>query len=195
MLFNSQHFAVLASMSIFANALPFDTPRQIVPRQKKYSVINVDGGSWSDAAQATTVVKSTKTVEVINPGPTVTQETTTTVLSVAPGPTPESSTWDRTSSAPSSTITSSSAVTSSSSKPVETAKPIFVTITVSKDDGPTEYYDNGLWHTSYRVKTFEAAVATLASSTSMSIIWSSTVAPILETSAPSYNVTSFQQFA
>lgn len=201
MLFNTQHFAVLASISIFANALPFDTPRHIVPRQKNYSVINVDGGSSSDAAQATTIVKSTKTVEVINPGPTVTQEITTTVLSVAPAPTPKSSTSDRKTSAPSSTITSSptvitssSAVTSSSSnsKPVETPKPIFVTITVPKDDGPTEYYDNGLWHTSYRVKTFKAAVATSASSASMS---STIVAPILETSAPSYNVTTFQQYA
>ncbi|KAH3938832.1 hypothetical protein HBI56_178040 [Parastagonospora nodorum] len=197
MLFNIQHFAVFASISIFANALPFDTPRQIAPRQKNYSVINVDGGSSSDAAQATTVVKSTKTVEVINPGPTVTQETTTTVLSVAPAPTRKSSTTDCTTSAPSSTSTSStktssSVVTSSSSKPVETPKPIFVTITVSKDDGPTEYYDNGLWHTLYRIKTFEAAVATLASSASMS---STIVAPILETPAPSYNVTSFQQYA
>lgn len=187
MLFNTRHMAILASISFLASALPFDTPRQVVPRQKHYSVINVDGGS-SDSAQATTVVKSTKTVEVVNPGPTVTQDITTTVLSVVPAPTSSTSCSDSTTSAPSITWTSVSS--SSTSRPIETPKPIFVTVTVPNDDGPTEYYDNGLWHTSYRVKTFEAAVATLLPSASSSIGPSSTVAPVLETSTSSYNQTS-----
>jgi hypothetical protein len=180
--------AIIASISILANALPFDTPRQIVPRQKNYSVINVDGGS-SDGAEATTVVKSTKTVAVVNPGPTVTQDVTTTVLSVAPAPMLSTSCSESTTSAAAS-ITSKAVISSSSSKPIETPKPIFVTVTVPKDDGPTEYYDNGLWHTYYRIKTFEAAVATDVPSASGSVISSSIVAPALMTSMPSYNQTS-----
>jgi hypothetical protein len=185
MLFKTRHIAVLASISILANALPFDVPRQVVQRQKNYSVINVDGGSSP----------STKTAEVVNPVPAVTQKVTTTaILSVAPKPTPTSSCSESTTSAPSSTITSTSAATSSTSIAIETPKPVFVTITVSKDGGPTEYYDNGLWHTSYRVKAFEAAVATMVPSASIATTFSSTAAPILETSAPAYNQTSFQQY-
>jgi hypothetical protein len=191
MLLNTRHIAIIASISFLASALPFNTPRQIVPRQKNYSVINVDGGS-SNGAQPTTVVKLTKTVEVANPGPTVTQAVTT-VLSVALTPTPSCSTSESTTSVPSSTITSAAVV--SSSVPIETPKPIFITVTASNDDGPTEYYDNGLWHTSYRVKTFEAAVATVVPSASVSSISSSAVAPMLETSAPSFDETSFQQYA
>jgi hypothetical protein len=188
MLFNTRHMAILASISILANALPFDTPRQIVPRQKNYSVINVDGGS-SDGAEATTVIKSTKTVAVVNPGPTITHDVTTTVFSVAPAPTPTTSCSESTTSAAAS-ITSKPVSSSTTSIPIETPKPIFVTVTVPKDDGPTEYYDNGLWHTYYRVKTFEAAVATVVPSPSSSVISSSAVAPALMTSMPSYNQTS-----
>jgi hypothetical protein len=157
MLFNARHMAILASISILANALPFDPPRQLVQRQKKYSVINVDGGA-TQPAQAT-VVEPTKTIEVVNPGPTVTQEVTTTVENAAPAPTTASSSSQSSSSTP--VITSTPSTSSSSSKPLETPKPIFVTVTIPKDDGPTEYYDDGLWHTRYPVKTFEAAVAVM----------------------------------
>jgi hypothetical protein len=170
MLFNTKYIAIAASLSILSNALPFDTPRQLAPRQKNYSVINVDGGS-SEAAQATTVIRSTTTVEVVNPGPTITQAVTTTVV------TSES----KSSATPS--VTSTSAISTSSSTksiPVETPKPIFVTVTVPQDDGPTEYYDNGLWHTYYRIKTFSPAVATFTSSPLSSI-----AVPALETSTPS----------
>jgi hypothetical protein len=185
MLFNTRHMAILASISILANALPFDIPRQLVQRQKNYSVINVDGG---ESAQATTVVEPTKTVEVVNPGPTITQEVTTTVVNAAPAPTTASSSSESTRSTPSITSTPTiSATPSSTSKPIETPKPIFVTITIPKDDGPTEYYDDGLWHTHYRVKTFEAAVATKESSASIPTQSSSVEVPVLETSTPSYN--------
>ncbi|KAF2028045.1 hypothetical protein EK21DRAFT_37508, partial [Setomelanomma holmii] len=169
MIFSTQHFAILASISILANALPFDAkPRQIVRRQKNYSVINVDGGN-TQAAQATTVVKPTTTIEVVNAGPTVTQEVTTTVVDAIPVPTATSSSSKSISSSSSvSTPTISSSASSSSSAPVQTPKPIFITVTVPKDDGPTEYYDNGLWHTNYPVKTFEPAVPTPASSASIS---------------------------
>jgi hypothetical protein len=182
MLFNTRYVAILASISIITNALPFDTKLgQLVPRQKNYSVINVDGGS-PQAGQATTVVKPTKTVQVVNPGPTVTQEVTTTVANAAPAPTPTSSSSKSTSSTSCLTTSTSSSqstpavskpASSSISKPVETPKPIYVTVTVPKDDGPTEYYDNGLWHTNYRIKTFEAAVATLIPSITTSASLSS----------------------
>ncbi|KAH7400930.1 hypothetical protein DE146DRAFT_654407 [Phaeosphaeria sp. MPI-PUGE-AT-0046c] len=147
MLFNTRVFAIIAGISILSDALPFDTPRQLAPRQKKYSVINVDGGS-TQAAQATTVVEATKTVQVVNPGPTVTEQVTTIV-------TPSKSVAPTTSSTPCST-----------SRVVETPKPtpIFITVTASEDDGPTRYYDDGMWHTHYRIKSFEPVVATFVPS-------------------------------
>lgn len=168
MLFNTRILAIIAGISILSDALPFDTPRQLAPRQKKYSVINVDGGS-TQAAQATTVVEATKTIEVVNPGPTVTEKVTTVVI-------PSRSS---TSAAPSTSSTSNSAsiVVSTSilevvstSIIVETPKPtpVFVTVTVPQDDGPREYYDDGMWHTHYLIKTFEPVVVTAVPSPSSS---------------------------
>ncbi|KAH8732324.1 hypothetical protein GQ44DRAFT_697456 [Phaeosphaeriaceae sp. PMI808] len=172
MLFNTQTVAILASISALVNALPLETnPRYIVPRQKNYSVINVDGGP-SQGVPATTVIKPTKTIEVVNPGPIVTQEVTTTVAQIAPAPTPTSSSSKSTKSAPSSTTTTSS----SNLTPTQTPKSIFVTVTLPKDDGPAEYYDNGLWHTNYRIKTFDAPVATVVPSASGSTISSQATA-------------------
>jgi hypothetical protein len=173
MLFGIQHMAIVASLALLSNALPFDTPRQLAPRQKNYSVINVDGGS-TEKAEATTVIKPTKTVEVVNPGPTITQQVTTTVVTIE--------------STSSTTPSVTSTPASSKSAPVETPKPkpIFVTVTVPKNDGPTEYYDNGLWHTYYPVKSFEAAAA----ATSVPSASSTVNVPALETSAPSSSSTS-----
>jgi hypothetical protein len=187
MLFTYNHIAIIASISILANALPLDT-KPLAPRQKNYSVINVDGGS-SEAAQATTVNKPTTTVQVVNPGPTVTQEVTTTVVSAVPAPTPTSSSSKSTSSASISItstsipVSTSTPAPSSTSKPIETPKPIFITVTVAKDDASTEYYDDGLWHTNYRIKSFEAAAATAALSASSSTIASSTARSVLATAA------------
>ncbi|KAL5120645.1 hypothetical protein ACEQ8H_001393 [Pleosporales sp. CAS-2024a] len=159
MLFTSHDLIILASISVLARALPLDAPRRVEARQKNYSVVNVDGGS-SDSAPTTT---------------TVTQDVTTTVLSDGPTPTPTSwsgsSSWTSTTSAPCSTMTPASAV--------ETPTPIYITVTASQSDGPTEYYDNGLWHTSYPIKTFAAAVASAVPSPS----------PGLESWTPSYNQT------
>jgi hypothetical protein len=211
MLFATRTLAILASISIFANALPLDTKaRDFIPRQKSYAIVNVDGGS-TQVAQATTVIRTTKTVEIVNSGPTV------TVVEPAPKPTPTSSSASSTSassssSSPSSTPTPASppsssksasrsssstskptpSVTSSASSsistPVETPKPIFVTVTVSNDDGPTEYYDNGLWHTMYRIKTFEKAA--LATAVVSSTTTSCTTLPVLTTLVHSWNQTS-----
>lgn len=168
MLFNTRTLAILAGISILSNALPFDTPRQLAPRQKKYSVINVDGGS-TQAAQATTVIEATKTVEVVNPGPTVTEKVTT-VVTPPTRPTPTTS-----------STSSSTSILVSTSIIVETPKPtsIFVTVTVPQDGGPTQYYDDGMWHTYYRIKSFEAAVATFVPSAS------SADAPVGATVTPS----------
>jgi hypothetical protein len=202
MLFATRTLAILASISIFANALPLDTKaRDFIPRQKSYAIVNVDGGS-TQVAQATTVIQTTKTVEIVNSGPTV------TVVEPAPKPTPTSSSASSTSassssSSPSSTPTSASKSSSSTSKPtpsvtssasssistpVETPKPIFVTVTVTNDDGPTEYYDNGLWHTMYRIKTFEKAA--LATAVVSSTTTSCTTLPVLATLVHSWNQTS-----
>ena len=143
----NKHIVALASIAAtLINALPLDTnqPRDVVPRAKSYSVINVDGGATSKAS-----AEATKTVQVTNPAATVTAEVTATVVEPAPAPTSPSTT---------SSTSSSSKRTSTSTRPSATAtpKPVFVTVTVTTDDGPTEYYDNGMWHTSYRIKTIEA---------------------------------------
>jgi hypothetical protein len=155
MMFN-KHIVALASIAAtLINALPLDTnqPRDVVPRAKSYSVINVDGGATSKAS-----AEATKTVQVTNPAATVTAEVTATVVEPAPAPTSPSTT---------SSTSSSSKRTSTSTRPSATAtpKPVFVTVTVTTDDGPTEYYDNGMWHTSYRIKTIEAIATPSQAST------------------------------
>ncbi|KAI4929945.1 hypothetical protein J4E85_004566 [Alternaria conjuncta] len=142
MLLNAQTLALAAFFSTLATGRPLDSskPREIVPRNKSYSVVNVGGDASTPVATATSVIKTTKTVEVVGPAQTVTQEVTATVVEPQPAP----------------------ASTSSCSSSIETPKPIFVTVTLSPDNGPTEYYDDGMWHTHYRVKTFEAAAAVTA---------------------------------
>ncbi|KAF2133220.1 hypothetical protein P153DRAFT_363433 [Dothidotthia symphoricarpi CBS 119687] len=172
MLFNSRYFALATIISTLANGLPLDAPRprDIIPRAKSYTVINVDGGSSTEAPPQTTSVaeQETKTVEVTNPGPTVTQKVTATVVEPVPAPV-------STGSSSTTSISSRSASTA-----IETPKPSVITIVVTKGDGPTDYYDNGMWHTNYRIKTLEAAVTTFATST-----LTSTSLPVLETLNPS----------
>ena len=148
MVFNIRIVALASMAATLINALPLDQnqPRDVVPRAKSYSVINVDGGATSKAS-----AEATKTVQVTDPATTITAEVTATVVEPAPAPT-RPSTTSSTSSSSSSKRTSTSTTPSTTATP----KPVFVTVTVTTDDGPTEYYDNGMWHTSYRVKTFEA---------------------------------------
>ncbi|KAF3048881.1 hypothetical protein E8E11_005117 [Didymella keratinophila] len=182
MIFNTQLLALATVASTLVGALPLNN---LAPRAKSYSVVNVGGGASTEApAEATTVVdQTTRTVEVTNAGPTVTAKVTTTVLEPvsvpaetsastsrsSPSPTPSSS------SSPSSSSTSIKATTTLPSTTV-TPTPVFVTITVTDDAGPTEYYDNGMWHTSYRIKTFEAVAAPTLLST-LSDMASSTSLP------------------
>ncbi|OAL49436.1 hypothetical protein IQ07DRAFT_588009 [Pyrenochaeta sp. DS3sAY3a] len=196
--FNTRFFALVTVFSTLASGLPLDTPRPryIVPRAKSYAVINVDGGLSTEAPPpAVTVAPGTKTVQVVNPGPTVTQEVTTVIIQPAPAPAATSSSSQSTSSpsASSASSTSTSTITSIST-PIPTPEPIRVTVTVPQAAETTEYYDDGMWHTKYRVKSFEAVVATtsfLASpSISTSVFSSSVVLPVLETPGLSYNQTS-----
>lgn len=148
MILNTQFFTLATFASTLVGALPLDSnqARDIMPRAKSYSVVNVGGG-------ATPTVDTTKTVEVTNAGPTVTAKITTTIVEPVPAPTATS-----TSSTTSPSSTSTTATTTSPST-TATPTPVFVTVTVTDDAGPTEYYDNGLWHTSYRIKTFETIAA------------------------------------
>ncbi|KAJ4382160.1 hypothetical protein N0V86_002491 [Didymella sp. IMI 355093] len=178
MIFNTQLLALATITSSLVGALPLDN---LVPRAKSYSVVNVGGGASTEApVDATTVVdRTTKTVEVTNPGPTVTAKVTTTVVESVPVPAKTSSTSSSTCSpTPTSSSTSTKATTTSPST-TTTPTPIFITVTVTDDAGPTEYYDNGMWHTSYRIKTFEAVAAPTLLSTLSDMAASSTSLPAL----------------
>jgi hypothetical protein len=148
MIFGARYLALAALASAMASALPLDA----VPRAKSYAVVNVDGGSPTKApAKPTTAPEEkTTTVEVVNPGPTV----TTTV--VKPAPTP--------------TVTSSSSSSSSStSTKSEKPKTSVVTVTVTPSPTPTEYYDDGMWHTRYPIKSDAAPAVTRAPSGSTGV--------------------------
>jgi hypothetical protein len=177
MIFNTQLLALTTVASTLVSALPLDN---IAPRAKSYSVVNVGGGTSTQApAGATTVVdQTTKTVEVTNAGPTVTAKVTTTVIELGPVPAEISTSTSSSSSSstPSSSSTSIKATTTSPSTTV-TPTPILVTVTVTDDAGPTEYYDDGMWHTHYRIKTFEAVAAPTLLSTLSDMAASSTGVP------------------
>ena len=161
MVLNIRIVTLASIAATLINALPLDAnqPRDIVPRAKSYSVINVDGGATSEAP-----TEATKTVQVTDPATTITAEITATVVEPAPVPTSPSTTSSTSSSSSSKRIS-----TSSTPSTTATPKPVFVTVTVTTDDGPTSYYDNGMWHTSYRVKTFEA-IATPSQASTPSVI-------------------------
>ena len=165
MFFKTNYLALILCLSTFVNALPLDgasSPRVIAPRAKSYSIVNVDGGSTSaPPPEATTIVEvktKTRTVEV-----------TATIVDPTPAPVPTLSSASASSSAPKSTLTSTlqtlvptpsstlQPTPSSSEQHTETEKPSIVTVIVTAPAEPTEYYDNGIWHTSYVIKSFTAA--------------------------------------
>ncbi|KAF2797418.1 hypothetical protein K505DRAFT_322613 [Melanomma pulvis-pyrius CBS 109.77] len=180
MLFNTSYLALILCISTFSNGLPLEgalKPHGLSPRAKSYSIVNVDGGSTSTPSEATTIVEEktkTKTVKVTDVAPTVTNTVTTTVVDPTPTPSPilasSSSVLLGPTTSISHTLVSAPESTpqpppSSSKKPTEFPKPSVVTIIVTAPAEPTEYYDNGLWHTSYVVKTFETAAVTATLST------------------------------
>ncbi|KAF2007017.1 hypothetical protein P154DRAFT_180915 [Amniculicola lignicola CBS 123094] len=218
MLFNTLHLLFALSISTLTNALPLDgSPRKhLVPRAKSYAIVNVDGGSTAppEAEVTTTVVKEktkTRTVEVTPVAPTVTD--TIAVAEPTPAPTPTRTptpTPSPKSSSSSSSATSTSASSSSSSQtsststsqpppssseePSSSTGPSIVTVTITASDAsPTEYYDNGLWHTRYAINSFDATVVTSVAETlspSMTEVSSTSLAfPTLEPSTRNYNHT------
>ncbi|CAN9114471.1 unnamed protein product [Alternaria alternata] len=77
MLLNPRTLALAALFSTLVTGRPFDSPkpRDVGRRDKSYSVVNVGGDSSTPVpATATSVIETTKTVEVVGPGATVTQE-------------------------------------------------------------------------------------------------------------------------
>ncbi|EOA82760.1 hypothetical protein ACJQWK_04984 [Exserohilum turcicum] len=180
MLFHIQTLTIASLFSTLATSRPFGPAglRPMVPRGKSYAVVNVGGDSPTAPPPATSIVKMTTTVEVVQPGKTITKEVTATVVEPYPVAAPTScsnsssismSSSSASSSAPSPSTpcttplpTPTSAPAGSPaqniSTPIETPKPIIVTVTVS-EDGPTQYYDNGMWHTYYEIKTFDGGAA------------------------------------
>ena len=170
MLLNAQALALAALFLDLATGRPLDS-HDVLPRDKSYAVVNVGGDSPTQAPPtATRTVATTKTVEVVNPGKTVTQEITTTVVQPEPAPAPTSSCTPTSSPTPASSSTPSPSTlsptptptatptisSSMTTRPTETPKPIFITVTVSEPADTTEYYDDGMWHTRYAIKSFEA---------------------------------------
>ncbi|GME23392.1 carbohydrate binding family 6 [Neofusicoccum parvum] len=156
---------------------------------KSYSVVNVDGGptsaSTSDQLSSVTLTETvsatttapplaTETIvytqdttivvtETQYPAPSVTQTVvyTTTILA-----SPTSTSSAPTTAAPTSTIVAGNttfimpSLTSSPvvSVSVVTLPPSVVTVTATHSD-TTSYYDNGMWHTSYAIKTWTTIAA------------------------------------
>ncbi|KAG9379796.1 hypothetical protein A1F94_010152 [Pyrenophora tritici-repentis] len=160
-----------ALFSALAIGRPLDS-HDLLPRDKSYAVVNVGGDAPTQAPPAaTSTVATTKTVEVVSPEKTVTQETTTTVVKPEPAPAPTSSCPPPSSETPASSTPSPSTPwptstplisNSTMTTPDSTPKPIFVTITVAEPAETPDYYDDGMWHTRYAIKSFgdDAAIAT-----------------------------------
>ncbi|KAF2191461.1 hypothetical protein K469DRAFT_720478 [Zopfia rhizophila CBS 207.26] len=92
---------------------------------------------------------------------------------------------------------------SPSTTPSATGEPSIVTVVITTTQmGPTEYYDNGLWHTSYAVKTFETVVfSAMTSSASTEATPSTTTVPsitenisTLSISLPTLAISSVQAY-
>lgn len=151
--------ALLISSCI--NALPLEShPKNeaLVARARSYSIVNVDGGSTAPPPPQTTIVEketktTTKTTTVTDSHPTTTNiVTASTNPTAAPVPSP-------TSTPCTSETTTAVTVTERLSQTTPISVPSVVTIIVTETAEPTRFYDNGLWHTRYAVKTFEAVAA------------------------------------
>ncbi|KAF2019752.1 hypothetical protein BU24DRAFT_126481 [Aaosphaeria arxii CBS 175.79] len=166
-MWNKSHiYFIFSSLALLSNALPFENApnnRLVVPPARSYSIVNVDGGSTTPTQpEPTTVVE---TVQVTSAAPTTTTTVTTTTIQPAPILSPVSTSTISTSSTPTTITSQSTTLASSTTTPTTTPAPHVITVTVTDTAGPTEYYDNGLWHTYYPVKTF-ATVAVVSAASS-----------------------------
>ncbi|OJD39765.1 carbohydrate binding family 6 [Diplodia corticola] len=127
---------------------------------KSYSVVNVDGGSptTSEAPSSVTLTKTVDKPTTVSPTETVihTKDTTLVVTETrTPAPSVTQTVVYTTTIFASSTATETESTTSTTTIPpsVVTLPPSVITVTATQSD-TTSYYDNGMWHTSYAVKTF-----------------------------------------
>jgi hypothetical protein len=168
---DAKYLVMALSLSTLSTGLPLQArqkPRDLARRVQQYSIVNVDGGS----STIVDVQTQTETVKITTAAPTVTN---TVVATVEPTPAPTPPATSRISSpTPSPTRTPSSTLAPHPSI-------ITVIVTETPSVGPTEYYDNGIWHTSYVVKTRWDAVVTPSPSAPF---------PSLDPSIASYNRTS-----
>ena len=157
--FSLFHLTTALSVLSYTNALPLESHLKnevIVARAKSYSIVNVDGGSTAPPQK--TVVEqetktTTKTTTVTDTRPTSTNIVTSTATpNPAPIPSP-------TSTKCTSETTTAVTVTEIVSPTSHASVPSVVTVIVTETAEPTRFYDNGLWHTRYAVKTFEAVAA------------------------------------
>ena len=149
--------------------------RNLRKRAVPYSVVQVDGGSLTTS----TPPPPAPTITVTQPGSTPTPSTQTILItSVVTGPASNQTVIVTTTTDISETVTASDAsvtvTTVLNASPVvpptstvvsvTTATPtdytstilntVMDTVTQTPPSSPTAYYDNGLWHTYYPVKTF-----------------------------------------
>ena len=138
---------VLLLLPIITTSLPCEgalKARNHSPRAVSYAIVNVDGGSSTSSPEPTTVTEdTTRTVQITDAGPTITNTVITTVGQIS------SSMLTSSSISPSSLSSSKSA---SNTKPTPATS--VVTVVITQSPKPTQYYDDGFWHTSYAIKSF-----------------------------------------
>lgn len=132
MYLNPCYFALL--LSSLAIGIPLDGSANLpkVARAKSYAIVNVDGGS-------TAAPSSTKSSTTQDHNKTKTKTKTVEITYSALKPT--ASTKPSSSKPVGPTITPSTSV---------------VTVIITESASPSSYYDNGMWHTNYPVKTWGA---------------------------------------
>jgi hypothetical protein len=102
-----------------------------------------------DGAQAPrNIVERAKTYKVVN------------VDGGSPTPSPATTTLLQPTTVTVEVTTSTSTCTTTTEQqlppePTEDPEPVIVTVKVTETVSPTKFYDDGMWHTSYAVKTFE----------------------------------------
>ncbi|KAL9096677.1 MAG: hypothetical protein Q9165_001165 [Trypethelium subeluteriae] len=154
---------ILSSVSV--QALPLAEQKRQAPA---YSVVPVDGGSSTELPSTVvqTLPASTQTIvstsivtesesestilvtSITTASPsTETVETTITTEASEPIPTVPGLTY-------SATETSISSLTATATDSYTTSSIVYSTVTESPAPSTTQYYDDGLWHTFYPVKTF-----------------------------------------
>jgi hypothetical protein len=187
--------------AIIAAAAVLTTPTLALPRPATYSVVNVDGGQTPSAAPITviqTVTESTDSettvsVTVANsPITTTIVDGPTTIVSTyyqtVPGRTTETALIPEVSVLPDHPHHGSPPDVS---LPVVTTTPmaepeILTIISTTTATPTTEYYDNGMWHTSYAIKETSSALPAgyeSSSTTSAYSSWGVTATGSLPTSS------------